>query len=82
MNPYHSEAAEEYGRNAAAIQLVMSEICVLDTSKWPEKIPLNFGRSQIKSLCYQFYVTQPINATIIAFEDFLDNGGKKSVSAV
>ena len=27
------EAAEEGGRNAAAIQTVMSEICVLDTSK-------------------------------------------------
>ena len=39
------EAAEEGGRNAAALQTVMSKICVLDTSKWPEEIPLNFGRS-------------------------------------
>ena len=75
------EAAEEGGRNAAAIQTVMSEICVLDTSKWSEEIPLNFGRSQIKSLCHQFYMTQAINTTIIAFEDFLNNGGKKSVPA-
>ena len=73
--------AAEGGRNAAALQTVMSKICVLDTSKWPKEIPLNFGRSQIKSLCHQFHMTQAINATIIAFEDFLDNGGKKSVPA-
>ena len=75
------EAAEEGGRNAAAIQTIMSEICVLDASKWPEEIPPNFGRSQIKSLCHRFHMTQALNATVIAFEDFLDNGGKKSVPA-
>ena len=75
------EAAKESRKNAAAIQRVMSEICVLDTSKWPEEIPLNFGRSQIKSLCHRFHMTQAINATIIAFKNFLDNGGKKSVPA-
>ena len=75
------EVAEEGGRNAAAIQTVMSEICVLDTSKWPKEIPLNFGQSQIKSLCHRFHMTQAINATMITFKDFLDNGGKKSVPA-
>ena len=73
------EAAEEGGRNAATIQTVMSEICELDTSKWPEEIPLNFGGSQIKPLFHRFHMTQAINATIIAFEDFLDNGKKESV---
>ena len=59
----------------------MLEICVLDTSKYPEDIPLNFDRSQIKSLCHRFYMMQAINATTIALENFLDNDGKKSVSA-
>ena len=48
------EAAEEGERNAAAIQTVMPEICVLNTSKCPEEIPPNFGRSQITSLSHRF----------------------------
>ena len=44
-----------------------------------EEICLDFGGSQVKSLCHRFHMTQVINATIIVFEDFLDNGGKKSV---
>ena len=75
------EAAEEGEKNAAAIQTVMSEICVLDASKWPEEISLNFGRSQVKSPCHRFHMTQAINVTIIVFEDFLDNSRKKSVPA-
>ena len=35
--PLIPEAAEEGGRNAAAIQIVLSEICVLDTSIWLKK---------------------------------------------
>lgn len=73
------EAVEENGKNAAANQSVIADICVLDPNKWPEEIPPNFGRNEIKSLCHRFHMTQDLNATVIAFEDYIDNGGKKSV---
>jgi len=54
---------------------VLSELAVLEVDNWPIEIPPGYGRQEIKSLCARFQLPQ--SRTVIAFEDYKENGGKR-----
>ena len=54
---------------------ILSDSYVLEVDYWPFDSPLDFGRKEIKSLRKRFVL--PHFATMSAFGDFQDNGGRR-----
>ena len=54
---------------------ILSGLYVLEVDYWPSNSSPDFGRKEIKSLCERFGL--PYFATMSAFGDFQDNGGRR-----